>query len=194
MARGLYKVTDTRAFGSFIDDLTGLRTRERGRRGPDRPGSEPPAEDDANEIPLKRIPTEVDAHDAEPDASEPAQPEPPQPIDRRNLKGLQPAFRAKVERILARLQSQGWRPFVVEGLRTRAQQARKVRLGYSKTMSSRHLTGNAADIVDERWGWDGPAKDPDHAFWRDLGRAAAAEGLTWGGSWKRFKDVAHVQQ
>lgn len=116
------------------------------------------------------------------------------PIDRRHLSGLQPAFRAKVERVLRRLQAEGWQPFVAEGLRTRAQQREKVRRGYSRTMNSRHLSGRAADIVDRRWGWGGPAKDDDHPFWRALGRAAAAEGLTWGGNWRSFKDVAHLQQ
>ncbi len=116
------------------------------------------------------------------------------PVDRSNLSGLQPDFRAKVERVLRRLQAKGWQPRVAEGRRTRAQQAEKVRRGYSRTMNSRHLTGRAADIVDRRWGWEGPAADTNHRFWRDLGAAAKAEGLTWGGDWRSFKDVAHVQQ
>ncbi len=107
-----------------------------------------------------------------------------------NLSGLRPGFRAKVERILRRLQSLGWQPRVAEGRRSVAQQREKVRKGYSKTMNSYHLYGNAADIIDRRWGWKIPQS---HRFWRDLGRAAAAEGLTWGGNWRSFKDVAHVQ-
>jgi hypothetical protein len=114
-------------------------------------------------------------------------------IDRRNLGGLQPGFRAKVERVLARLQARGWRPYVAEGRRTRAQQREKVRRGYSRTMNSRHLSGRAADIVDRRYGWGGPAARQTYRFWRDLGAAARAEGLTWGGNW-RTPDVAHVQQ
>ena len=52
----------------------------------------------------------------------------------------------------------------------------------------------AADIVDRRYGWGGPAKNLGFKFWKDLGAAARAEGLTWGGDWRSFKDVAHVQR
>lgn len=37
VARGIYKATKTRAFGTFIDDRSQTRTRERGGRGADRP-------------------------------------------------------------------------------------------------------------------------------------------------------------
>ena len=49
----------------------------------------------------------------------------------------------------------------------------------------------AADIVDLRWGWE-PAAEKN-GFWKALGKAAQDEGLVWGGSWKGFTDVAHVQ-
>ncbi len=114
-------------------------------------------------------------------------------IDTTNLSSLHPTLRAKVERVLRRLQAKGWQPYVAEGKRTRAEQAEKVRLGYSRTMNSRHLTGRAADIVDRRYGWGGRAANQNFQFWRDLGAAARAEGLTWGGDWRSFKDVAHVQ-
>jgi len=31
------------------------------------------------------------------------------------------------------------------------------------------------------------------AFWKDLGRIAKAHGCAWGGDWKSFKDVAHIE-
>lgn len=111
-------------------------------------------------------------------------------INRKNLSGLRPGFRGKIERILRRMTSLGWKPYVAEGIRTRAQQRKKVQRGFSKTMNSYHLHGLAADIVDRRYGWK---IGQGHRYWRDLGRAAAAEGLTWGGNWRSFKDVAHVQ-
>ncbi|RMG10516.1 MAG: hypothetical protein D6731_17305 [Planctomycetota bacterium] len=110
------------------------------------------------------------------------------------LAGLEPAFRARVEAVLARLRAKGWQPYVAEGRRTLAQQREKVRRGVSRTLRSRHLLGLAADIVDRRYGWGGPAANLRFAFWRDLGAAAHAEGLTWGGDWRSFPDVAHVQQ
>jgi peptidoglycan L-alanyl-D-glutamate endopeptidase CwlK len=109
------------------------------------------------------------------------------------LAGLEPAFRGKVVAILQELAGKGWKPFVAEGLRTQSQQDEKVRLGYSRTRNSRHLTGHAADIVDRRWGWGGPAASTSHQFWQDLGTAARARGLTWGGDWRSFKDVAHIE-
>lgn len=114
-------------------------------------------------------------------------------VPMRNLDGLQADFRVKVIAILKELAGKGWKPVVAEGLRTRAQQAEKVRLGYSKTMNSAHLLGLGADIVDRRYAWGGPAASTSYAFWTDLGTAARAQGLIWGGDWKKFKDVAHVE-
>ncbi|MEY3014686.1 MAG: hypothetical protein RIT45_3421 [Pseudomonadota bacterium] len=114
-------------------------------------------------------------------------------VPMRNLDGLEANFRAKVVTILKELAGKGWKPVVAEGLRTRAQQAEKVRLGYSKTMNSAHLLGLGADIVDRRYAWGGPAANTEFQFWKDLGLAARAQGLIWGGDWKKFKDVAHVE-
>ncbi len=60
----------------------------------------------------------------------------------------------------------------------------------SRGSGRKHRAGLAADIVDRRYGWGGPAANTNHPFWRDLGEAARIEGLGWGG----FKDAAHVQQ
>ncbi len=49
----------------------------------------------------------------------------------------------------------------------------------------------AADIVDKRWGWDDAAET--NGFWTALGSAAKSVGLVWGGDWKSFQDVAHIQ-
>ncbi|BBA33140.1 peptidoglycan-binding domain-containing protein [Methylocaldum marinum] len=49
----------------------------------------------------------------------------------------------------------------------------------------------AADIVDERWGWSNDAEK--NGFWQAMGEEANQLGLVWGGDWKNFKDVAHVQ-
>ena len=53
--------------------------------------------------------------------------------------------------------------------------------------------GNAADIVDKRYAWGGPAANLHFQFWKDLGRIAKQQGCEWGGDWKKFKDVAHIQ-
>lgn len=114
-------------------------------------------------------------------------------IDTSNLEGLKPEFRAKVENILRKLQAKGWQPKVAEGLRTVEQQKEKVRKGYSKTLKSKHLDGLAADIIDKRYGWGKEAADTNFQFWKDLGECAKNEGVTWGGNFRGFVDVAHVE-
>jgi hypothetical protein len=56
------------------------------------------------------------------------------------------------------------------------------------------IKGEAADIVDARWGWEGPCHDQGHAFWNDLGCIAKSLKLVWGGDWQgASRDVAHVE-
>lgn len=114
-------------------------------------------------------------------------------IDTSNLNGLKPEFRVKVENVLRKLQAKGWQPKVAEGLRTVEQQKEKVQKGFSKTLKSKHLDGLAADIIDKRYGWGKEAANLDFQFWKDLGQAATEESLTWGGNFKNFPDVAHVE-
>jgi peptidoglycan LD-endopeptidase CwlK len=106
---------------------------------------------------------------------------------------IHPELQAKVKIILAGLEAKGWQPRVAEGCRTLDQQKEKVRLGYSKTLNSKHLRGLAVDIIDKRYGWHGPAAKLSFQFWKDYGTLCKAQGLTWGGDWKSFPDVAHCQ-
>lgn len=107
-------------------------------------------------------------------------------------------------------------PFVVlEGLRSKERQAQLVKSGASKTMNSRHLTGDAVDL----WPVDpitrkklpsdaafprgsAQARDADKALWAALRtiaeamKAAAREQgvkIEWGGDWKSFPDGPHFQ-
>ena len=109
------------------------------------------------------------------------------------VNGLNPRLQAALPYIMETLKSKGWQPTISSGLRTPAEQAEKVRQGYSQTMNSKHLIGKAVDITDKRYGWDGAASDTNYQFWKDLGAAAKSQGLQWGGDWKNFKDVAHIQ-
>src|SRR5262245_51782364 len=121
-----------------------------------------------------------------------------------------PAFASALRKILGELQALGWEPRIAELRRTPRQQAVKVRQGYSKTKKSWHVDstigllpagggqmqvvqGNAADIVDNRYGWSGLGANPGFQFWEDLGRIAKEHGCEWGGDWKKFKDAAHIQ-
>ena len=84
---------------------------------------------------------------------------------------------------------------ITEGLRTLARQQELVKIGASKTMRSRHLTGHAVDlapIVDGKVRWDWPL------FYTlaDVVKKAAAQcavPIEWGGDWRTFKDGPHFQ-
>lgn len=77
---------------------------------------------------------------------------------------------------------------VVDGLRTREEQAAHVQSGASWTLESRHLTGHAVDVAPwvggrARWDWG--------LFYRlaaAFHQAAALEGISlrWGGVWDRL--------
>lgn len=105
--------------------------------------------------------------------------------DLRHLKNLTDdgRFRQKVAAILNDAGSHGYPLKVASSLRTVEEQREKVRLGYSKTMRSKHLPGwdglaRAADIVDYHKGWE-CSKD----VWVMVGRLALTKGLAWGGLW-----------
>ncbi len=109
------------------------------------------------------------------------------------LAGLTPAMREKTERVLARLEAQGWQPKVAEGLRTPAEQAAKVAQGYSQTLQSRHLDqggkgAEAVDVVDKRWWWNDASKEAREYF-RNYGKVGKGEGLIWGGDWAPISTV-----
>lgn len=116
----------------------------------------------------------------------------------KKLASLEPGFRAKIEKVIAKLKADGFQPKIVFGWRSVAVQARLKAEGKSKVSFSFHNaqkpdgTPNAwaVDIVDSRWAWNEPHC---HTFFKALGAAGKAEGLVWGGDWKTFRDWAHLQ-
>jgi peptidoglycan L-alanyl-D-glutamate endopeptidase CwlK len=112
---------------------------------------------------------------------------------------MEPTFRAKVRLVLEALQKQGFQPQVFYGWRSVTVQQQLVAAGRSKVRFSFHNaqkpdgTPNAyaADVIDKRWAWNKEAET--NGFWTALGKAAKAQGLVWGGDWKDFPDVAHIQ-
>lgn len=104
----------------------------------------------------------------------------------RNPANLLPGFRARLERVFLRMQAQGFRPILWEGRRSQARAAMLARRG-TGIVHSMHVPGAAADVLDHDLHWNAP-----QAFWKALGAAAKAEGLVWGGDFKRG-DVDHLQ-
>jgi len=118
---------------------------------------------------------------------------------KKKLASLEPEFRAKVEAMLAELEAAGFQPKIFYAWRSVAIQRELKRKGRSKVDFSFHNAqlpdgtprALAVDIVDKRWGWGELAKT--RGFWSALGAAAHDQELYWGGSWRSFKDWAHVQ-
>lgn len=90
---------------------------------------------------------------------------------------------------------------VVEGVRTYDKQREYFRLGKSKTMRSKHLTGHAIDLMpygdfdgdgDFEGSWElahfYPLNDAMQQAARDCGVK-----ITWGGSWASFVDAPHFE-
>lgn len=125
-----------------------------------------------------------------------------------SLDGLAPQFRAAVDRVLARMRTEGHDPTVFETLRTEERQrfiygfgrdyddGRGIVTHSDSAADTWHGYGLAVDIVSKSRLWSA-----DPMFWFALGAAARAEGLLWGADWnnngssddERFVDRPHVQ-
>lgn len=86
---------------------------------------------------------------------------------------------------------------VVEGLRSIETQREYVKKGVSKTMNSRHLTGNAVDLAPLENGaidWNN-SKSQFDSIAKAMKQAASELGvkIEWGGDWKSFVDKPHFQ-
>lgn len=82
---------------------------------------------------------------------------------------------------------------VIEGLRTKERQAELLEQGFTRTMNSRHIIGQAVDIVPLPVDWKNPK--PFGLVAEAMKKAAAELGvkITWGGDWKSFVDLPHYQ-
>lgn len=107
---------------------------------------------------------------------------------RKALQGVHP----DLVKVIERADEIGAKFVVVCGLRTLAQQKEFVAQGKSKTLHSRHLTGHAVDLVDDKFTW-GETELCQIA--KAVKQAAADLGIPieWGGDWKHFQDTPHFQ-
>lgn len=82
---------------------------------------------------------------------------------------------------------------VIEGLRTKERQAELMKQGFTRTLNSRHIIGEAVDIVPLPVDWKNPK--PFGLVAEAMKKAADELGvkITWGGSWRTFKDLPHYQ-
>lgn len=109
-----------------------------------------------------------------------------------DLSQLHPTLRRKVLAVLSDLKGHGFPAKIASGWRSLAEQKVLYDHGRSKVLFSFHNATRgdgtpcslAADIVDERLGWNAV-----YRFWELLGRSAAAHELYKAAAWDR----AHVQ-
>jgi peptidoglycan LD-endopeptidase CwlK len=107
----------------------------------------------------------------------------------RNIDDLVPELQDKFKLFQAHCFSQDMHFVVTCTTRTVEEQAELVREGKSKTMNSKHITGEAFDIAVLKNGkvsWDFNDYKPFGVLGEDI-------GLEWGGSWATFKDGPHFQ-
>lgn len=84
---------------------------------------------------------------------------------------------------------------ITDGLRTKERQLELVKLGQSKTLNSRHLTGHAVDIavyIRGKVSWD-------LEYYSAVANIVLSTAkdlkipVIWGGSWETFKDGPHFE-
>lgn len=82
---------------------------------------------------------------------------------------------------------------VIEGLRTKERQAELMKQGFTRTLNSRHIVGEAVDIVPLPVDWNNPK--PFGLVAEAMKKAADELGvkIAWGGDWRTFKDLPHYQ-
>lgn len=109
---------------------------------------------------------------------------------KRNLEGVHP----ELVRVVVRALELSPVDFtVIEGLRTPERQAELLKQGFTRTLKSRHIVGQAVDIVPLPVDWKNP--EPFKLVAKAMKDAAKELGvkITWGGDWKSFKDLPHYQ-
>jgi len=111
--------------------------------------------------------------------------------ERAAFMSLNPIPRDRAWIMLYLLREWGFSPRLNEGKRSAERQAQLFAEGKSKTLQSKHLTGDAWDMCDLNLGWD-----TTREFKRAVGRAARIVGAVWGGQWRsfgEFGDWAHSE-
>jgi len=109
----------------------------------------------------------------------------------RRLEGVNPALVQVVKRAI---QITPIDFIVVEGLRTRERQAYLFEKGATKTMNSRHLTGDAVDlapIVNNKVSWDWKDFYPLAEAVKEAAKQLRTE-VRWGANWRKLSETEFV--
>lgn len=114
----------------------------------------------------------------------------------RKLADLSPRFYPLATALIAQIVEATIPILILDTRRTPEEQAEAIRTGHSWTIHSKHLTGDAIDLVPyEIYQLHGPDKlqwDTHDPVWQTLGKIGEALGLRWGGRWPQ-KDLGHFE-
>lgn len=110
-------------------------------------------------------------------------------MDAAKLNSLDPNFKPKAEKVVEQMRQKGWHLRVVWGRRTQVENDALVKQGRASP-NSKHLTGEAVDLIDTRIGY---SNNPNEPYYNDLESTVKGEGLTWGGNWTSPWDPTHFE-
>lgn len=118
------------------------------------------------------------------------------PVSRR-LDDLSSRFRPLAVELLARLVEAQIPVLIVDTLRTPAEQEILLATNRSWTQNSKHLTGDAIDLVPFELYTAAPGGDKltwnaDAHVWQRIGEIGERLGLRWGGRWAQ-RDMGHFE-
>ncbi len=125
-------------------------------------------------------------------------------IDSRSLSDLEPEARRRAIDFLARCQADGLEVLITSTYRSAARQQQIYNQGRttpgmivsgSRPGFSMHNFRCALDVVPMRGKkavWDN-RKPENLALWMRIGKHGKDAGFEWGGDWKRFVDMPHLQ-
>lgn len=108
------------------------------------------------------------------------------------LSTVKPELQSVVKRAIE-LSSVDFR--VIEGIRTLERQQYLLKKGATRTLKSKHLTGDAVDlapVIDGQVSWDWQYFFPIEKAMKQASKELDV-AIEWGGDWKTFKDGPHWQ-
>jgi len=107
----------------------------------------------------------------------------------RHIKVLSPEIQESAWWLVYVVRSAGYALQITSSVRSRAEQTSLVRSGLSRTLQSKHLSGNAFDVDVHGYGRD----QVPLWFWEQVGQLGEYFGLRWGGRWSGFRDYGHFE-
>lgn len=107
----------------------------------------------------------------------------------RHIANLSPDIQFGAYYLVYLVRSAGYPLQITSSMRTQAEQAELVRIGRSRTLRSKHLSGQAFDVDVHGYGRDLVPL----WFWEQLGWLGEYIGFRWGGRFSSLRDYGHFE-